>query len=151
MVGSVGNDSSQRNATTGSGQLTAAQSGRLGGMKLLPIFIFCGYLYGETKPVTLTGWFSDEGCARGRVASGSISPTNPDCAKKCLDKGVRAVFISEQGKEMLIVTGYEKARDDMGYHLEITGIPDVAAKSFSVQSVKRIGEYQGPSCSRPKK
>lgn len=119
------------------------------GMKLLPLFMICGCLYGET--VTLTGWFSDEGCAKGRVASGVIGPNNPDCVKKCLDKGARAVFISEQGKEMLIVTGYQKAADDLGYHVEITGVPDLAAKSISVQTVKRIGEYQGPSCARPKK
>lgn len=118
------------------------------GMKLLLFVSFCGWLSAET--VTLTGWFSDEGCAKGRVASGSIGPTGPDCAKKCIDKGARAVFISEQGKEMLIVTGYGKARDDIGYHLEITGVPDLEAKSIAVQSVKRIGEYQGPSCARGK-
>jgi hypothetical protein len=52
---------------------------------------------------------------------------------------------------MLIVTGYEKAKDDVGYHLEIIGVPDLAAKSIAVQSVKRIGEYQGAACARPKK
>src|SRR5580692_11153019 len=120
-------------------------------MKILPLLMICGCLYGETKPVTLTGWFSDEGCAKGRVASGEISPNNPECVKQCLDKGARAVFISEQGKEMLIVTGYAKAKDDLGYHIEITGVPDAAAKSISVQTVKRIGEYEGAACARPKK
>jgi hypothetical protein len=102
--------------------------------------MICGCLAGET----LTGWFSDEGCAKGRVASGSIGPTHPDCAKKCLDKVARAVFISGQGKEMLIVAGYEKANDDLGYHVEIPGCG-------GVQSVKRIGEYRGAGCQRPKK
>lgn len=121
-------------------------------MKLFGWILVCAcVLRGETNTVTLTGWFSDEGCAKGRVASGNISPTNPDCAKQCLDKGARAVFISEQGKEMLIVTGYQKSADDLGYRVEITGVPDAAAKSISVQTVKRIGEYQGPSCARPKK
>jgi hypothetical protein len=105
----------------------------------------------EEKTATLTGWFSDEGCAKGRVAQGLIAPTNPDCAKKCLDKGAQVVFISEQGKEMLKVTGYAGIKDNIGYHLEITGALDAAAKSISVESVKRIGEYQGPSCARPKK
>jgi hypothetical protein len=52
---------------------------------------------------------------------------------------------------MLKVSGYANVRDDLGYHVEITGIPDAATKSISVKSVKRIGEYQGPSCARPKK
>lgn len=119
-------------------------------MKLLLLLAFCGSLFAATTAVTLTGWFSDEGCAKGRVASGAISPTNPDCAKKCLDKGARAVFISEQGREMLIVAGYEKAGGDLGYHLEITGDLDPEAKTISVQTVKRIGDYQGPSCARPR-
>jgi hypothetical protein len=118
-------------------------------VKLLPFLMICGGLYGETKPVTLTGWFSDESCAKGRVASGEIGPNNPDCVKECLDKGVKAVFISEQGKEMLKVTGYQKVKDEVGYHIEITGVPDRAAKSILVLSVKRIGEYEGPACQRP--
>ena len=121
------------------------------GMKLLPFFMFCAALYGETNTVTLTGWFSDEGCAKGRVASGNITPNNPECVEQCLDKGARAVFISEQGKEMLLVTGYQKVKDELGYHLEITGVRDAAAKTISVESVKRIGEYEGAACSRPKK
>lgn len=83
------------------------------------------------------------------MASGVIGPNSPDCVKQCLDKGVQAVFISEQGKEMLLVTGYSKVRNDVGYHIEITGVPDAAAKSISVRSVKRIGEYEGPACQRP--
>ena len=115
-------------------------------MKLLLLLtISCG-LHAET----LTGWFSDEGCAKGRVQSGSIGPTNPDCAKKCLDKGARAVFISEPGREMLLVTGYPNVKDDLGYKVEITGTHDVEAKTFSIQSVRRIGDYQGPSCQRPR-
>jgi hypothetical protein len=120
-------------------------------MKILGLTLISACLsLGETAPVTLTGWFSDEGCARGRVASGVIGPNGPECVVKCLDKGAHAVFISEQGKEMLLVSGYDKAKDDVGYHIEITGVPDASAHSFQVQTVKRIGEYQGPSCARPK-
>lgn len=120
-------------------------------MKLLPLLILGSGLYAETNPVKLTGWFSDEGCAKGRVASGVVRPNNPDCVKQCLDKGARAVFISEQGEEMLIVTGYQKIKDDVGYHIEITGTPDAAAKTIAVRTVKRIGDYQGAACARPKK
>jgi hypothetical protein len=112
-------------------------------MKLLPLLMFCGGPLGET----LTGWLSDEGCAKGRVASGVIKPNNPECVKQCLDKGSRAVFMSEQGQEMLFVTGYKNVQEDVGYHIEITGVRD--GKNIAVQSVKRIGEYQGPACARP--
>jgi hypothetical protein len=52
---------------------------------------------------------------------------------------------------LLIVTGYRKAEDDVGYHVEITGVRDAAAKTISIESVKRIGEYEGAACARPKK
>ena len=118
--------------------------------RCLLLFCFCVV----AKAQTLTGWFSDEGCAKGRVASGAISPTNPDCAKKCIvEKGQRVVFISEQGKEMLYVKDYAAASavEHLGYRVEIIGTVDASQKTVSIATVKRIGEYQGPSCARPKK
>ena len=103
-----------------------------------------------TSQVTLTGWFSDESCAKGRVEAGLIGPTNPDCAKKCLDQGAVPVFISEQGKELLRVNGYANVRKDLGYHIELTGQFHAASKTISVQQVKRIGGYVGPACARPR-
>jgi hypothetical protein len=50
---------------------------------------------------------------------------------------------------MLIVAGYRKAGDDLGYHIEITGVRVAEAKSISVQTVKRIGDYEGAACQRP--
>jgi hypothetical protein len=84
-------------------------------------------------------------------SAGETGPTNPDCAKKCIDKGSAAVFVSEQGKQMLKVSGDATVKDDIGDHLEITGVRDGEAKTIAVTPVKRIGEYQGPSCARPKK
>jgi hypothetical protein len=54
---------------------------------------------------------------------------------------------------MLYVKDYPgaSATEHLGYHIEITGIADVAAKTISVARVKRIGEYQGPACALPKK
>jgi hypothetical protein len=102
-----------------------------------------------TSQVILTGWFSDESCAKGRVEAGRIGPTNPDCAKKCLEKGAAPVFISEQGKELLRVNGSFDVRKDLGYHIELTGQLNAASKTISIQQVKRIGGYVGPACTRP--
>jgi hypothetical protein len=122
-------------------------------MKLLIVTLcgvmLAGRLTGET--VTITGWFSDEGCGKSRLTAPVISPNGPDCVKKCLDQGAQAVFLSEQGKEMLKVAGYDKVKEDVGYHMEITGIRDAASKTITVQSAMRISEYQGASCQRPKK
>ena len=101
--------------------------------------------------VTWTGWFSDAGCARGRLSAKTLSGNNPECARQCIEKGADAVFISEQAKDIYRVKDYTAVVENLGYKLEITGRVDDAAKTVSVQTVKRISEYQGPSCARPKK
>jgi len=101
------------------------------------------------KSVTWTGWFSDADCAAGRVASGKISATNPDCAKQCIEKGIAPVFISEQAKAMFTV----KDRDviaDLGYHVEVQARLDEAAKTIEIQKVTQLGEA-GVACARPRK
>jgi hypothetical protein len=105
----------------------------------------------ESKPVTWTGWFADDQCARGRVSSGLVTRTNPDCAKTCLEKGATPVFISEQAKAMFIVKNYSAIIENLGYQLEVTGTVDESANTISIQTVKRISEYEGAACARPKK
>jgi hypothetical protein len=109
----------------------------------------CALALGQTpapKQVTWTGWFADSGCAAGRLGTATATPPNPECALKCIRDGAAPVFISEQAKALFKVSGYPSLLDDLGYHLEVTAQVDEAAKTISVQSVKRISEYQGPSC-----
>ena len=102
------------------------------------------------KQVTWTGWFSDAGCARGRLSASVLTGNNPECARKCIEDGATPVFISEQAKALFQVKDYSGVLSDLGYHLEVTGRVDEAAKTISVVSVKRISDYEGPSCARPR-
>jgi len=104
----------------------------------------------EPKAVTWTGWFSDITCAKGRVETGEIGPNNTVCVKKCLDEGAAAVFISEQAKAMFEVKDYPTVKEDVGHHIELTGVVDEAAKTLSVTSVKRLSEVTN-MCGVPKK
>jgi hypothetical protein len=103
-----------------------------------------------TTTTTWTGWFSDRQCATPRVSRGVIGPNNPDCVKRCIDEGVTPVFISEQAKALFEVKDYPAVKDDVGYHVELTGIVDETAKSISVRSVKRLSDT-GALCGLPKK
>ena len=96
----------------------------------------------------LTGWFACEKCTASRVAKGDLRPSNPVCAKECIEKGSEAVFISEQGKELLKIRNYPSASEDLGFHLEVTGKIDRASKTISIETVKRL-EHEGASCGRP--
>lgn len=106
--------------------------------------------FAEPTPqnIAWTGWFSDNACAAPRVKNGYITATNPECAKKCIEKGEAAVFISEQAKDLFKISGYTGAVEDLGYHVEVKGTVDPSSRTLSIKSVKRL-EYQGASCARP--
>jgi hypothetical protein len=104
----------------------------------------------EAKSVTWTGWFSDQGCASGRAASGVFTATNPECAKKCIEGGAEAVFIGEEAKAVYKVKDYPSVVDDLGWRLEIAGTVDESAKTISVTSVRRLAPVV-LSCGRPRK
>ena len=108
-----------------------------------------GAAHAMTATVRLTGWFACDKCTAARVAKGEIRPSNPVCAKQCIEKGDEAVFISEQGKESLKVRKYPSAMEDLGYHIEVTGVVDSAAKTIAIENVKRLS-YEGASCARPR-
>ena len=97
----------------------------------------------------LTGRFACEKCTAPRAAKGDLRPSNPECAKQCIDKGSEAVFISEQGKELLKVRNHTSVKEDLGYHIEVPGKVDPASKTISIETVRRL-EYEGASCSRPR-
>jgi hypothetical protein len=104
----------------------------------------------ESRTVTWTGWFSDKGCAAGRVEKGDIGPNGTLCVRKCLEKGETPVFISEQAKAMFEVKDYPQVKDDVGFHIELTGIIDDVGKSIAVTSVTRLSEV-GNLCALPRK
>jgi hypothetical protein len=103
------------------------------------------------RTVTLTGWFSDLSCASGRAKSGVFTQTNPDCAKRCIEEGAPAAFISATEKAVFQVKDYSSVVADLGYQVEVVGAIDDAGKTITVKSVRRLSSYQGPSCSRPVK
>lgn len=102
----------------------------------------------EPATVTWTGWFSDKTCAR--VTDDAPRPNGTACVKKCLSEGAALVFISEQAKAVFDVRDRPAAKDDVGYHVELTGTVDRATKTISVQSVKRLSELTA-ICFIPKK
>jgi hypothetical protein len=112
---------------------------------LLPAMSVCGRA--DAVVTTWTGWFSDEACARARGNSGVYTATNPDCARKCIEKGSAVVFIAEQEGAIYTVKNYAGAKDDIGYKIEVTGTLDEEARSLTVKSVKRLQPVSA-SCSR---
>ncbi len=63
---------------------------------------------------TLTGYISDEGCARNGAAR------NPECAKNCINAGAAAVLVTEDGR-IYAIADQEKVRKLAGEMVAVTG------------------------------
>ena len=118
---------------------------------MLAIAVLLGLILGTWEDtVTLKGWISDEGCAQSKVRAEEVTPNGTVCVKKCLDDGAEAVFVHPASRTLFALKNYPTLREDVGYHLELTGVVDEASKTITVRSVKRLDEIVNV-CALPKK
>ena len=64
---------------------------------------------------TVTGYISDEGCARNEAER------NPACAKNCIQSGAVAVLVTDDGK-IYKIADQEKVRKFAGEVVAVTGM-----------------------------
>ena len=84
-----------------------------------------------SKPSTVNGWVSDSQCgAKGANAAGA------DCTKKCLEKGAKMVFVTDEGQKVLTVDNPDSLKGHEGHHIAVTG--HVTADSIHVDSAKML-------------
>lgn len=94
---------------------------------------------------TIRGWFSDESCARQKVDAGKIEPTKADCARKCVEKGIKLAFISETDKKLFIVSNPENYKTNIGSYVELTGTTNDADQTVHIDSVKKLADVKEPA------
>jgi hypothetical protein len=104
----------------------------------------------NSKTEVLRGWLSDEQCAKGRAEGGTYTATNPSCAKECVAKGKKIVFVDPQGKRVLVISNPDIAKKNVGDEVEITGQVDAQAKTLHAESLKFL-EKGSATCAAPAK
>jgi hypothetical protein len=118
---------------------------------MLVVAVLLGLMLGRWEDtVTLKGWLSDKGCAQAKVKAEDVTPNGTVCVKKCLDEGAEAVFVHPVSRTAFALKNYPTLREDVGYHLELTGVVDEKSKTITVRSVKRLDEIVNV-CALPKK
>ena len=118
---------------------------------MLAVTVLLGLMLGTWEDtVTLKGWISDKGCAQPKVKAEEVTPNGTVCVKKCLDGGAEAVFVHPASRTLFALKNYPTLREDVGYHLELTGVVDEASRTIAVRSVKRLDEIVNV-CALPKK
>ena len=112
--------------------------------------VFALALVADDGAVTLKGWLSDRGCAESKVRGEQVTPNGTVCVKKCLDDGAEAVFVHPETRALYGLKDYPTLREDVGYHLELTGVVDEKTKTIAVRSARRLDEIVNV-CAIPKK
>src|SRR4030095_8035364 len=86
------------------------------------------------KSATMKGWVSDERCGAKGAGAG-----HEGCAKKCIEGGQKAVFVTEDDKKVIAVANPEAVKGHEGHHVEVTGsVGDDGA--LHVDNVKMLAQ-----------
>ena len=85
------------------------------------------------KPIN--GVITDDKCSSGPGA------TNADCAKRCIEKGAKAVLVTDADKSVLTIDNPDKIKGHEGHHVAVTG--SVSNNTLHVESVKMLAEEKG--------
>ncbi len=97
----------------------------------------------KTKPLTVTGWVSDEGCGALHT-----KPGGEDCVLKCLKGGAhvghpewnpqRMVFVTDAGHKIWVVVNPEALKGLEGKRVKITGHLNKATKTVRVTTASEV-------------
>lgn len=78
----------------------------------------------------INGWISDSMCGAKHAGSGA------ECVKKCIDGGMKPVFVDEAKKEVWTIDNPEAVKDFYGGHVTVTATADEAAKSVHIDAIE---------------
>ena len=70
----------------------------------------------DSKGNKMTGWIMDEKCAAKAGEAGMDA-----CAKRCIEGGQKAVFVSETDKEVYQIDNPDATKGHEGHHVAVTG------------------------------
>ncbi|HKV91030.1 MAG TPA: hypothetical protein VJW20_00630 [Candidatus Angelobacter sp.] len=99
--------------------------------KIIAVFLFLALTASMTLAAdgTWTGWITDAKCA---------PKVGGDCAKKCVEKGEKMVFVDSDSKTIFQVANQDSLRDHVGHHVTVKGTLDNG--TLTVSSVKMVPE-----------
>lgn len=84
------------------------------------------------KAQKISGWITDEKCASAKGTEAS----HIDCAKKCIDSGIPAVFVSDKGKKIYKIDNQDAAKAHAGHHVKVAA--HVTGDSMHIESVTML-------------
>jgi len=77
----------------------------------------------------ITGWISDDMCGAKHAGSGAA------CVKKCIDGGMKPVFVDEEKKAVWIIENPDAVKNFYGDHVTIKAVADSSKHSVKIDSI----------------
>jgi hypothetical protein len=78
----------------------------------------------------INGWISDSMCGAKHAGSGA------ECVKKCINDGMKPVFVDEAKKAVWTIDNPEAVKDFYGDHVTVTATADDATKSVHIDAIE---------------
>jgi len=101
----------------------------------LALFVVSASAGDKAKASSINGWVSETGCATKHVAAGGEA-----CVKKCIEKGAKMAFVSDEDKSVWGVDNPDALAGHEGHHVTIQAHVDKEKKSVHVESVAMVAE-----------
>lgn len=96
-------------------------------------FAFCAALAVNLIAGEWTGYVADSSCAKNMGAATIGSAAHADCAKKCIKKGAKVVFVTNDGK-IYQISNPDKVIEHAGLKVTVEG--DMDGDTIKVTAVK---------------
>lgn len=90
---------------------------------IMLVFLACG---GSLADRSWKGWITDSRCG----AAGA-DPGDKDCAKSCVKRGARYVFVDDADKKVYLLDPQEKVEPYAGEHVQVQGTVEGHTLKFS--------------------
>jgi hypothetical protein len=76
-----------------------------------------------------TGWISDSMCGAKHMGTGAA------CVKKCIDGGMKPVFVDDAAKQVWSIDNPDSVKDYYGNHVTVSATEDASSKSVHIDSI----------------
>ena len=90
---------------------------------------------GTGKAQKISGYVTDAKCAAAK-GDATASADHAACAKKCIEGGEKAVFVTDKDHKILAIDNQDAVKGHEGHHVRVTG--HVSGDSLHVDSLAML-------------
>lgn len=93
--------------------------------------LLCGFtaMAARAASTEITGWISDDMCGAKHAGTGAA------CVKKCIEGGMKPVFVDEEKKAVWIIENPDAVKSFYGDHVTVKAVADAGKHTVKIESI----------------